>query len=337
MKIAVIGSGGWGTAVASLLASKDYDVSLWSWCEEESKALRRDRENVKLLPGIKLPENIDCSSDMKKCISGAELIINATPSHAVRSVAKQMAEFILDGQLILNISKGLEADSLFRLSQVIGSEIPQARLAVMSGPSHAEEVGRGVPTANVVAANNIEDARYIQDVFMHPSFRVYTSNDIMGVELGGALKNVIALGAGIAVGLGCGDNTSAALMTRGIAEISRLGIAMGAKQETFSGLTGIGDLIVTCMSRHSRNRRAGILIGQGRTLAQALDEVQMVVEGVNTCAAAHKLAKAYGIAMPITECTYRVLYEGLPVKDSIGELMGRAKRHESEEEILKGK
>lgn len=336
MKIAVIGSGGWGTAVSVLLASKKYDVWLWSWQQEESTRLQRDRENKEFLPGVKLPDNITCSADMGACVSGAELVVIATPSHAVRNTARQLSSYLSSGQLILNISKGLETDTLLRLSQVISSEIPQTRIAVMSGPSHAEEVGRGVPTANVVAAKDIADARLIQDIFMHRKFRVYTSSDIIGIELGGALKNVIALAAGIAVGLGCGDNTSAALMTRGIAEISRLGVAMGAKQETFAGLTGIGDLMVTCMSCHSRNRRAGILIGQGMTLDQALEQVHMVVEGVNTCIAAHTLSRKYGITMPITECTYRVLFEGMPARDAIGELMGRAKRRESEEEVLKG-
>lgn len=334
MKIAVIGSGSWGSAVAVLLASKGYDVWLWSWQLAESERLASLRENKEYLPGVALPENIVCSNDMGACVQDAGLVVTAVPSHAMRATAKNLCGAVPPGQLILNISKGLETGSLCRLSEVIGSEIPQARIAVMSGPSHAEEVGRGIPTANVVAANTEADARLIQDIFMHPCFRVYTSDDILGVELGGALKNVIALAAGIAVGLGCGDNSNAALMTRGIAEISRLGVALGAKQETFSGLTGIGDLIVTCMSQHSRNRRAGVLIGQGLTLEQALQEVHMVVEGVNTCCAAHTLALKHDVSMPITECTYRVLYEGLAANDAIGELMGRAKRHENEREIL---
>ena len=334
MKIAVIGSGSWGTAVSVLLASKDFDIWLWSWQQQESLRLASKRENREYLPGIPLADNITCQSDMRACVREADLIITAVPSHAMRATAASLSGLVGAGQLILNISKGLETDTHCRLSQVLASEIPQAHIAVMSGPSHAEEVGRGIPTANVVAALRAEDARLIQDIFMHPTFRVYTSDDILGVELGGALKNVIALAAGIAVGLGCGDNTNAALMTRGIAEISRLGAALGAKQETFSGLTGIGDLIVTCMSRHSRNRRAGVLIGQGKSLDEALSEVRMVVEGVNTCRAAYDLAQQHGVSMPITQCTYRVLYEGLPAKDAIGELMGRAKRHESERDIL---
>lgn len=334
MKIAVIGSGSWGSAVAVLLASKGYEVGLWSWRKAESDQLSSQRENQEYLPGVALPDNIYCTNDMGSCVRGAELVVTAVPSHAMRATAKSLCQTIAGGQLILNISKGLEAGSLCRLSEVIKSEIPQSRIAVMSGPSHAEEVGRGIPTANVVAADAEADARLIQDIFMHPNFRVYTSDDILGVELGGALKNVIALAAGIAVGLGCGDNSNAALMTRGIAEISRLGVALGAKQETFAGLTGIGDLIVTCMSQHSRNRRAGVLIGQGLSLEEALEQVHMVVEGVNTCRAAYTLAQRHHVSMPITECTYRVLYEGLAAKDAIAELMGRAKRHESEWDIL---
>lgn len=336
MKIAVIGSGSWGTAVSSLLAAKGFDVWLWSWRKEESDALMRERENKAYLPGVTLSDNIICSNDMGACVQGAELIVLATPSHAVRNIANTLARHICPEQVVLNIAKGLEPDTQKRLSEVIRDEIPGIRLAVMSGPSHAEEVGRGMATANVVASEDRELPLFIQDVFMCPFFRVYTSDDLLGVELGGAIKNVIALAAGVAVGLGCGDNTNAALMTRGIAEIARLGAAMGAQIETFAGLTGIGDLIVTCMSQHSRNRRAGILIGQGKTLEEATKEVHMVVEGVNACAAAYKLAKKYNVTMPITACTHRVLFEGLPAKDAIGELMGRAKRAERERDVLNG-
>lgn len=336
MKIAVIGSGSWGTAVSSLLASKGFDVRLWSWRKEESDALARDRENKEFLPGVSLASHITFSNDMGACVNGADLIVMASPSHAVRSTAKTLAGHIAPGQIVLNIAKGLEPETLERLSEVIKDEIPGVRLAVMSGPSHAEEVGRAMATANVVASEHSDIPLLIQDVFMSPFFRVYTSDDLLGVELGGAIKNVIALAAGIAVGLGCGDNTNAALMTRGIAEICRLGVAMGAKAETFGGLTGIGDLIVTCMSQHSRNRRAGVLIGQGKTLEEATTEVHMVVEGVNACAAAYALSKKYNVSMPITACTHRVLFEGLPASEAIGELMGRAKRAERERDILDG-
>ena len=334
MKIAIIGSGSWGTAVASLLAQKGFEVCLWSWKKEESERLMRDRENKEFLPGVKLNGNIEFTNDMAYCVSGADLIVTAPPSHAVRNIAKTLSSCIEKNQIVLNIAKGLEPRTLLRLSEVIREEIPDVRLAVMSGPSHAEEVGRGMATANVVAADEYDIALFVQDIFMGPNFRVYTSDDMLGVEIGGAIKNVIALAAGIAVGLGCGDNTSAALMTRGIAEISRLGTAMGAKAETFAGLTGIGDLIVTCMSTHSRNRRAGVLIGQGKTLKQATDEVRMVVEGVNACAAAYDLAKKYNVSMPITACAHRVLFENMPAKEAIAMLMGREKRAESEHDIL---
>lgn len=336
MKIAVIGSGSWGTAIASLLSSKNYTVHLWSWKKEECEALKRDRENKEFLPGVKLNGSISFTNDMAECVADAELIVMATPSHAVRNTAKTLAACIFPGQIVLNIAKGLEPETLKRLSEVIKDEIPDVRLAVMSGPSHAEEVGRGMATANVVASDDKDISLFIQDVFMGPNFRVYTSDDMRGVEIGGAIKNVIALAAGIAVGLGCGDNTSAALMTRGIAEISRLGVAMGAKAETFAGLTGIGDLIVTCMSTHSRNRRAGVLIGHGKTLKEATDEVHMVVEGVNACSAAYDLAKKYDVSMPITTCVHRVLFEGMPVRESIAMLMGREKRAESEHDVLSG-
>ncbi len=328
MKIAVIGSGSWGSAVTSLLASKGYKVYLWSWKEEETLNLRRDRENKEFLPGVMLDGDITFSNDMQECVEDAELIVLATPSHAIRNTVRNLAKYIKQEQILLNISKGLEPKTLKRLSEVIKDEIPNVRLGIMSGPSHAEEVGRKMATANVVASDEKEITTFVQDVFMSPDFRVYTCDDMLGAEIGGAIKNVIALAAGIAVGLGCGDNTCAALMTRGIAEITRLGVAMGAEAETFAGLTGIGDLIVTCMSTHSRNRSAGVLIGQGASLEEATNKVHMVVEGVNACAAAHELAKKYNVSMPITECAYKVLFENMPVENAKGMLMERAKRAE---------
>lgn len=336
MKIAVIGSGSWGSAITYLLSQNGHSVCLWSWKKEEYEALVRDKENKEFLPGVMLDKNITFTNDMSEATLDAEIIVMASPSHAVRSVSKMLAQCINPSQIVINIAKGLEPGSLMRLSEVIKDEIPGVKLAIMSGPSHAEEVGHGMVTANVVASDDKEVSHLIQDVFMSPVFRVYTSDDMLGVEIGGAIKNVIALAAGIAAGLGCGDNTLAALMTRGIAEISRLGVAMGAKAETFAGLTGIGDLIVTCMSKHSRNRRAGVLIGQGKTLKEATDEVHMVVEGVNACLAAYDLAKKYNVSMPITECAHMVLFENLSVKDSISLLMGREKRAESEHDILNG-
>ncbi len=331
MKIAVIGSGSWGTAVAVLLAGKGNDVYLWSWQQEETDRLNRDRENCEFLPGIKFPENIICTHNMEECADEAELIVTAAPSPATRTTAKQLSPFVKNGQKIVNISKGLEEGTLMRLSQVYKSEIPQADIAVMSGPSHAEEVSRGLPTTNVAAAENIKTAEFVQDVFMRDNFRVYTSTDVIGVELGGALKNIIALCAGISDGLGYGDNTKAALMTRGLAEIARLGIAMGAKEETFMGLSGVGDLIVTCTSMHSRNRRAGILLGQGKSLDETLKSVHMVVEGVNTASAAYKLGEKYGIEMPITAEANAILFDGKSAREAVNSLMTREKRHERNE------
>lgn len=335
-KIAVIGSGSWGTAMTYLLANSGHTVKLWSYLEEESKAIAAAHENQEFLPGVMLPDTVCYSHDLAQVIPGSELLILATPSHAVRNTAASMKPFYQPGQIILNISKGLEEGTLLRLSQVVGEEIPGAEVAVMSGPSHAEEVGRGVPTTNVVSARTMEIAQKIQDMVMTPSFRVYTNMDMIGVELGGSLKNVIALCAGIVDGLGFGDNTKAALMTRGLAEITRLGCAMGAKAETFSGLAGIGDLIVTCTSMHSRNRRAGILIGQGQTLEETLESVHMVVEGVRTASAAYALSEKYGIDMPIVQEAYTVLFEGKSAREALRDLMLRQKKNEAERELLNG-
>ncbi|NDO18983.1 NAD(P)H-dependent glycerol-3-phosphate dehydrogenase [Lachnospiraceae bacterium MD329] len=328
MKIAVIGSGGWGTAIAILLSSRGHDVYLWSWIQEETDRLSRDRENKEFLPNVKFPDTIYCTHDMQKCTENAELIITAAPSPATRTTAKQLAPYVSNGQKIVNISKGLEEGTLLRLSEVYKQEIPQADVSVMSGPSHAEEVSRGLPTTNVVASDSIETAKQIQDIFMGEMFRVYTSTDVTGVELGGALKNVIALCAGISDGLGYGDNTKAALMTRGLAEIARLGKAMGADERTFMGLSGVGDLIVTCTSMHSRNRRAGILIGQGKTLQETLDEVHMVVEGVNTATAAYEMSKKYNVTMPIVTEAYNILFNGTDARSAVLNLMTREKRQE---------
>ena len=326
MKIAVIGSGGWGTAIAVLLAGKGNDVYLWSWIQEETDRLNRDRENKEFLPGVKLPDNIICTHDMGRCIEGAELIVTAAPSPATRVTAKQAAQYVKPGQRMVNISKGLEGDK--RLSQVYKEEIPQADISVLSGPSHAEEVGRGVPTTVVVASENKETAELLQDVFMTNTFRVYTSDDVIGVELGGALKNVIALCAGISDGLGYGDNTKAALITRGVAELTRIGVAMGAKAATFSGLSGLGDLIVTGTSTLSRNHTAGELLGKGMSLDETLNKVHMVVEGVNTASAAFALSRKYGVEAPIIEQAYNILYNGVSPRDAVNALMTRDKKAE---------
>lgn len=332
-KINVIGSGGWGTAVAIMLANNGHDIMLWSYMEDESKDLKKYKENKRFLPGITIPDSVEFTSDIEKC-GCADMIITAVPSHTMRHTAKKLSPYVQEGQLILNISKGLEENTLATMSQVLREEIPQGEIAIMSGPSHAEEVSRGIPTTNVVAASSEDIANKIQDMIMNPLFRIYTNLDMLGVELGGSLKNVIALCAGVLDGLNMGDNTKAALITRGIVEISRLGVAMGANPETFNGLSGIGDLIVTCTSMHSRNRRAGILIGQGKSCEEATAEVKMVVEGVKTCHAAKQLADKVGVEMPIVNEAYKVLFEGMPVKDAIPNLMSRDKKHETEKAFL---
>lgn len=328
MKIAIIGSGSWGCAAAILLANKGYDVYLWSWQQEETDRLSRDRENTLVLPRKKFPDNITCSHNMELCVKDADLIVTVAPSPATRTTAKQLSPFVKEGQIIVNLSKGLEDGTLLRLSQVYKEEIPQSTVAVMSGPSHAEEVSEFLPTTNVAAADDIKVAEYIQNIFMTDTFRVYTGTDIIGTELGGALKNVIALCAGICDGVGYGDNTRAALMTRGLAEITRLGVAMGAKAETFAGLSGVGDLIVTCTSMHSRNHRAGILLGKGCSLEETLDKIQMVVEGVNTISAAYNLSKKYNVSMPITSESYKILFDGKDPKTAVIDLMTRSKTSE---------
>ncbi len=332
-KICILGSGGWGTAVAVLLNNNGHDVTLWSFSDEECENLKKFRENKPFLPGVILPESISFTSDISLC-ADKDLVIVATPSHGVRGVAKKMKEFISPGQIILNISKGIEEDTYLTLSKILKEEIPNARVAVMSGPSHAEEVSKGIPTTNVVAADDFEVAEYIQDICMSPVFRIYTNDDVIGVELGGSLKNVIALCCGILDGLGFGDNTKAALMTRGLVEMTRLGVAMGAKPETFSGLSGIGDLIVTCTSMHSRNRRAGILIGQGKSADNAQKEVNMTVEGIRTCRAAKELANKLNVEMPIISEAYDVLFHGKKASDGILNLMMRDKKHETESDFL---
>ena len=330
-KAGVIGSGSWGTALARVLSKNGHEVTLWSRREEESRMLREERENKSKLPGVILPDDILCTTDLEQTVEGKDILVLATASPSIRSMAKKMAPYVAAGQLIVDVSKGIEESTLMILTDVIEQEIPQCRAAVLSGPSHAEEVGRDIPTTVVAGAKDRETAEYIQNLFMNKVFRVYTSPDMLGIELGGALKNVIALAAGAADGLGCGDNTKAALITRGIAEMSRLGVAMGGHIETFNGLTGIGDLIVTCASMHSRNRRAGILIGQGKTMQEAMDEVKMVVEGVNSAKAAKTLAEKYEIDMPIVQEVNKVLFEDKPAREALADLMLRDKKIEHPE------
>ena len=303
-------------------------MCLWSLEEEVTEALKKDGENKRFLPDVKIVGDVDYTSDDSKCAE-YKIIVFATPSHTIRSVSQRFAKYIGEKQIIVCISKGFDEEKHLRLTEVIKEEIPDATVVAMSGPSHAEEVSRGLPTTNVVAGNNKEAVQLVQDTFNTPNFRIYTSDDVIGVELGGALKNVIALAAGICDGLGYGDNTKAALITRGIAEITRLGIAMGAKPETFAGLSGIGDLIVTCTSMHSRNRRAGILIGKGKTPDEAAREVNMVVEGIKTAKAVYYLSKKYGVEMPISNEVYNVVFEGRDVNECAAALMGRSLKSEN--------
>lgn len=325
--IAVIGSGSWGTAISVLLESNGHSVTLRSRTEKEREALEKNRENREYLPEIKLGSGISLTTDIS-CVSDKDIVVIVTPSFAVRSVAREMSPYVTDGTPVVILSKGLEEGTMKTLSQVTEEEIPQCRAVVMSGPSHAEEVARFIPTANVVASGHKSTAEIVSDAFMCESFRVYLSDDILGVQLGGAVKNVMALCAGIIDGVGYGDNTKAALMTRGIKEISRLGVKMGARLDTFYGLSGIGDLIVTCTSVHSRNRRAGILIGQGMSLEATLEKVHMVVEGVRCASVAYEMSKKYNVDMPIVNEAYSVLYSGKNPKEAINDLMRRNKKDE---------
>lgn len=328
-KISILGAGSWGTALALLLCNNGHEVMLWSALEDEVKMLREKREHASKLPGVRLPESIEITFDLEKTMAAPDVAVLAVPSPFTRSTAAQMAPFVRDGQKIVNVAKGVEEQTLMTLSEIIEQEIPNADVCVLSGPSHAEEVGRGLPTTCVVSSHTKETAEYLQSIFMSPVFRVYTTPDILGVELGGALKNVIALAAGTADGLGYGDNTKAALITRGIAEISRLGVKMGAKAETFYGLSGIGDLIVTCASVHSRNRKAGYLMGKGYTMKEAMDEVQMVVEGVYSAKAAKSLSEKYKVEMPIIDEVNKVLFEGKTASEAVSDLMLRDKKVET--------
>lgn len=327
-KIGVIGSGTWGTALAVLLTGNGHEVELWSAVPAEVEALTATRRHPNL-GDTPIPEKIRVTGDLEQAMKDKELLVLSVPSVYVRETAHRMAPFLKEGQVITNVAKGIEDTTLKNLSEIIEEELPAARVTVLSGPSHAEEVSRGLPTTCVAGAHRRQDAELVQNLFMSPVFRVYTSPDMLGIELGGALKNVIALAAGIADGLGCGDNTKAALITRGIAEITRLGTAMGGSLETFSGLTGIGDLIVTCASMHSRNRRAGILIGKGYTMDEAMKEVKMVVEGVYSARAARALSKKYQVSMPIVEQVNEVLFDGKPAKDALYDLMLRDRRAEN--------
>lgn len=327
--VSVLGAGSWGTALSVLLYDNGHQVTVWSIDENEVNMLREKREHELKLPGVKLSDDMEITGDLEHAVKGRDFLVLAVPSPFTRETARKMKPYVAEGQIIVDVAKGIEESTLMTLSRQIEQEIPPADVAVLSGPSHAEEVGRKLPTTCVIGAKSRKTAEYLQSAFISNVFRVYTSPDILGIELGGSLKNVIALAAGIADGLGYGDNTKAALITRGIAEIARLGMKMGGKIETFTGLTGIGDLIVTCASVHSRNRKAGYLIGQGMSVQEAMDEVRMVVEGVYSAKAAAKLSKKYGVSMPIVDEVNAVLFDGKSPADAVDDLMLRESRSEN--------
>ena len=327
-KVSVIGAGSWGTALALVLHDNGHEVTVWSIVEAEIDMLNKEHEHKDKLPGIELPKDMIFTTDLELACKDKDMLVLAVPSPFTRSTSKLLKDKVKDGQLIVSVAKGVEEDSLMTLSQIIKDEVPQCEVAVLCGPSHAEEVGKRIPTTCVAGSKKKDTAEYVQNMFMNENFRVYTTPDVLGMELGAALKNVVALAAGIADGLGYGDNTKAALITRGIAEIARLGVVMGGKIETFSGLTGIGDLIVTCASMHSRNRRAGILIGQGKTYDEAMKEVKMVVEGVYSAKAALALGKKYEVDLPIITQVNKILFEDKPAAEAVKELMLRDRKYE---------
>lgn len=330
-KIAVIGAGSWGTALSISLSGNGHSVKIWDVNEEHLKELFQNRENIRYLPEVKFPDGIQIAYTVEEAVTGADIVLFSAPAQHFRSALDGALPYLRPEMILVNVAKGIEQKSLKRLSEIAFEKIPDARYVVLSGPSHAEEVGRALPTTLVAASEESELAEYIQDVFMSDRLRIYTNSDVTGVELGGALKNIIALGAGISDGMGFGDNAKAAMMTRGITEIARLGVKLGADLSTFSGLTGIGDLIVTCTSMHSRNRRCGILIGEGMKPSEATKKVGMVVEGMYTTEAAYQLAQKMGVEMPITEQIYQVINEKTDAREAVMSLMTRQKKHETEE------
>ena len=328
MKTAVVGSGAWGTALAIRLCKNGHDVTMWTFEKELIPQMEQSRRNPRL-PQAVLPENLKISSDYG-CVRGCKLVVIATPSFPIRGVCRNVAPYLDEDVVLVSVAKGIENKTHLRMSQVVAQETGK-EVVVLTGPSHAEEVAVDIPTGLLAACPDQTLAEFVQDAFMCDTLRVYTSSDPVGAELGAALKNVIALCAGISDGVGYGDNTKAMLMTRGLTEISRLGVSLGAKKETFAGLAGVGDLIVTCTSMHSRNRRAGILIGQGKTAQEAMNEVGAVVEGYYAARSAWELGQRQGIDMPITEAAYKVLYEGMPVREAFSTLLQRQRRTESED------
>lgn len=328
-KISFVGGGSFGTALAVLLSKKGSECSVWCHSESTIDDINIRRENTKYLKGITIPEKVTAYSDIEKTIKNSQIVVLAVPSKAIREIARKVAPFLGGDEIIVTVAKGIEKYTLKRMSQIIEDEIKDHPIVVLSGPSHAEEVARDIPTTVTAASKDMEAARKIQNIFSNNTFRVYTNDDLIGVEIGGAFKNIIALAAGISDGIGYGDNTKAALMTRGMSEIIRVGTKLSGKVETFYGLTGMGDLIVTCTSMHSRNRRAGILIGSGKTVEEATAEVGMVVEGIEAVKAFYELKSKINVDMPITTALYEVLFEGKNPKESVIELMGRKYKEEN--------
>lgn len=327
-KIGVIGAGSWGTALALTLSNKGHDVKICDVDMSHIREMKENNENVRYLPGIKFPENLTVVDSNVEALDGADIVLFSAPAQHFRSALEQAIPLLEDNMVCVNVAKGIEKGTLLRMSEIAYLLKPDIKYVTLSGPSHAEEVGRFMPTTVAVASKDMELAEYIQDEFMTDRFRIYTNPDVVGVELGGSLKNIIALGAGISDGIGFGDNAKAALMTRGITEMTRLGVKLGADIHTFAGLTGVGDLIVTCTSMHSRNRRCGIMIGEGMKPSEATKKVGMVVEGMHTAIAAHDLAKRVGVEMPITECIYECINERITAEEAIDMLMKREKKNE---------
>lgn len=328
-KVTFIGGGSFGTALAILLANKGYKPNVWDREEQVVNEINTKRTNDKYFKDVTIPEGVTAFTDIEEALKDADFVVLAVPSHIIRTVCKNYKMFIPKKAIIINIAKGIEEGTNLRLSEIIKQEIPSNPVVVMSGPTHAEEVALGLPTTIVVSSEQMDKAEQVQELFMCDCFRVYTNDDLIGVEIGGAVKNIIALVAGISDGIGYGDNSKAALMSRGLKEISRIGIALGGEPETFIGLTGIGDLIVTCTSVHSRNRKAGILIGQGLSMEEAISEVGMIVEGIKACRAFHELKSKKHISMPITDNLYDVLFNGKDARIAANELMERDKKHEN--------
>lgn len=328
-KVAFLGGGSFGTALSVLLANKGNDISIWDRKIEVIEDINNNHRNSKYIKDLVLPDNIKAYQALAEAVEGSEYIVLAIPSHVIRSLCHSLKGIIKPDQVIVSVAKGIEEDTLMRLSEVINDELPENHVVVLSGPSHAEEVSLCIPTTVVVSSKDMKYAEEVQELFMTSYFRVYTNDDLVGVEIGGAVKNIIALAAGVCDGIGYGDNTKAALMTRGMSEIMRIGVKLGGRKETFFGLTGMGDLIVTCTSMHSRNRRAGILIGHGTPLEETVEQIGMVVEGIKACRGFYHLKEKEDISMPITDILYKVLFDGMDPRQGVEELMSRDKRDES--------